>query len=94
MLLVSCYDNKMKTGLLARIDGLFEAQFHRQALRDHRTHPPDSWLSRCGGSTPQVQSAHELIKGSELHIMQECKQWAPGEKPEEFSRVVLNFLDR
>ena len=42
----------------------------------------------------QIQRAHELIKGSELSIMQECKHWAPGEKPEEFSRVVLEFLDR
>ena len=42
----------------------------------------------------QIQRAHELIKGSELYIMQECRHWAPGEKPEEFSRVVLNFLDR
>ncbi len=43
---------------------------------------------------PPVQRAHELIKGSELYIMQECKHWAPSEKPEEFSRVVLEFLDR
>ncbi len=43
---------------------------------------------------PPVQRAHELIKGSELYIMQECKHWAPGEKPEEFSRAVLEFLDR
>lgn len=40
---------------------------------------------------PQIQRADELIKGSELYIMQECKHWAPGEKPEEFSRVVLDF---
>ena len=42
----------------------------------------------------QVQRAHELIKGSELYIMQECRHWPQGEKPEEFNRVVLNFLDR
>ena len=42
---------------------------------------------------PPVQRAHELIKGSELYIMQECRHWAPGEKPEVFSHVVLNFLD-
>jgi pimeloyl-ACP methyl ester carboxylesterase len=41
-----------------------------------------------------VQHAHELIKGSELYIMQECRHWPQGEKPEEFNRVVLNFLDR
>ena len=42
----------------------------------------------------QVQRAHELIKGSELYIMQECRHWPQGEKPEEFNRVVLSFLDR
>jgi pimeloyl-ACP methyl ester carboxylesterase len=42
----------------------------------------------------QVQRAHELIKGSELYIMQECRHWPQGEKPEEFNRVVLNFLYR
>ena len=41
-----------------------------------------------------VQRAHELIKGSELSIMQECKHWPQGEKPEEFNRVVLNVLGR
>jgi pimeloyl-ACP methyl ester carboxylesterase len=42
---------------------------------------------------PPVQRAHELIKGSLVYIMQECRHWAQGEKPEEFSHVVLNFLD-
>jgi pimeloyl-ACP methyl ester carboxylesterase len=42
----------------------------------------------------QVQRAHELIKGSELYIIQECRHWPQGEKPEEFNRVVLDFLDR
>jgi pimeloyl-ACP methyl ester carboxylesterase len=43
---------------------------------------------------PQVQRAHELIKGSELYIMQDCRHWPQGEKPEELTRVVLDFLDR
>ena len=43
---------------------------------------------------PPVQRAHELIKGSELYSMQECRHWAPGEKPAEFSRVVLECLNR
>ena len=43
---------------------------------------------------PPVQRAHELIEGSELYIMQECRHWAPGEKPEEFNHVVMEFLDR
>lgn len=42
----------------------------------------------------QIQHAHDLIKDSELYIMQECRHWPQGEKPEEFNRVVLNFLDR
>ncbi len=43
---------------------------------------------------PPVQRAHKLIEGSELYIMQECRHWVPGEKPEEFSRVMMEFLDR
>lgn len=43
---------------------------------------------------PKAQHAHELIKGSELYIMQDCRHWPQGEKPEEFNRVVLDFLDR
>lgn len=42
----------------------------------------------------QVQRAHELLKGSDLYIMQDCRHWPQGEKPEEFNRVVLDFLDR
>jgi pimeloyl-ACP methyl ester carboxylesterase len=40
-----------------------------------------------------VQRAHALIPHSQLYIMQECRHWPQGEKPEEFSRVVGNFLD-
>jgi pimeloyl-ACP methyl ester carboxylesterase len=40
-----------------------------------------------------VQRAHALISNSELYIMQECRYWPQGEKPEEFSRVVGSFLD-
>lgn len=40
-----------------------------------------------------AQRAHSLIKNSELYIMQECRHWPQREKPEEFNRVVSNFLD-
>ena len=40
-----------------------------------------------------VQRAHTLIPHSQLYIMQECRHWPQGEKPEEFTRVVANFLD-
>ena len=40
-----------------------------------------------------VQRAHELVTNSQLYIMQGCRHWPQGEKPEEFSSVVGNFLD-
>ena len=39
-----------------------------------------------------IQRAHMLIPNSQLSIMQECRHWPQGEKPEEFTRVVGNFL--
>lgn len=39
-----------------------------------------------------AQRAHALMPNSELSIMQECRHWPQGEKPEEFNRVVGNFL--
>jgi len=40
-----------------------------------------------------AQRAHALIKHSELLIMQECKHWPQREKPDEFNRIVANFLN-
>lgn len=40
-----------------------------------------------------VQRANALIPNSKLSIMQECRHWPPGEKPEEFTYVVESFLD-
>lgn len=40
-----------------------------------------------------VERTHRLIPDSQLYIMQECRHWPQGEKPEEFTRVVENFLD-
>lgn len=40
-----------------------------------------------------AKRACTLISHSHLHIMQECKHWPQREKPEEFRRVVGNFLD-
>jgi pimeloyl-ACP methyl ester carboxylesterase len=42
----------------------------------------------------QVERAHRLIKGSELYVMQDCRHWPMEEQPEEFNRIVLDFLDR
>ncbi len=39
-----------------------------------------------------ARKARELIKNSELYIVPQTRHWPPGEKPEEFSRVVLKFL--
>jgi pimeloyl-ACP methyl ester carboxylesterase len=39
-----------------------------------------------------VERAHRLIPDSQLYIMQECRHWPQGEKPEEFTRVVEKFL--
>lgn len=36
--------------------------------------------------------AHTLIKGSELHVFQECGHLPPRENPDEFNRVVSSFL--
>ena len=40
-----------------------------------------------------AQRAHALMPNSELYIMQGCRHWPQGEKPEEFNRVVGDFLD-
>ncbi|GHO42412.1 alpha/beta fold hydrolase [Ktedonospora formicarum] len=39
-----------------------------------------------------AERAHELIPHSQLSIMQECKHWPQREDPEEFNRIVGNFL--
>ncbi len=39
-----------------------------------------------------AQRAATLIPNAELYIMQECRHWPQREKPEEFSRVVGEFL--
>lgn len=40
-----------------------------------------------------AQRAHSLLKNSQLSIMQECRHWPQREKPEEFIRIVQDFLD-
>ncbi len=35
-----------------------------------------------------------ILKNSELYIVPETRHWSQGEKPEEFNRVVLNFLQK
>ncbi|MEG6521938.1 alpha/beta fold hydrolase [Desulfotomaculum sp. 1211_IL3151] len=39
-----------------------------------------------------AQQAHQMIKGSQLYLMEGCKHWAQKERPEEFSQVVSTFL--
>lgn len=45
---------------------------------------PVSWARR----------AHTLIKDSELHVFPQCGHWLTLEKPEDFNRVVSEFLAR
>jgi pimeloyl-ACP methyl ester carboxylesterase len=38
--------------------------------------------------------AHQLIKGSQLHISEDAGHWAQREKPEEFMQVLTQFLEQ
>lgn len=39
-----------------------------------------------------ARRAHQLIRNSELVVLEGCGHWPPREKPEEFNRVVVEFL--
>lgn len=39
-----------------------------------------------------TEEAHRRINGSKLHMLQDCGHWAHREMPEEFNRVVEEFL--
>ncbi len=41
-----------------------------------------------------AREAHAHVKNSQLYIMSECKHWPMRDKPEEFNRVVAEFLSR
>jgi len=43
-------------------------------------------------SIADARRARALIKNSELYIVPQTKHWPQGEKPEEFTRVALQFL--
>ncbi len=45
-----------------------------------------------GVSLTCAVEAHRLIKGSQLHIIEDSGHWPQREKPEEFIRTVINFL--
>ena len=40
-----------------------------------------------------AQKAHELIPGSQLYVLKDCGHWSQREMPEEFNRIVGDFLD-
>ena len=39
-----------------------------------------------------ARQAHERVKGSRLHVMQGCLHWPMRDRPEEFNRVLGEFL--
>jgi pimeloyl-ACP methyl ester carboxylesterase len=41
-----------------------------------------------------ARRAHERLAGSELRVLQGCSHWPPRECPDEFNRVVADFLAR
>ncbi len=41
-----------------------------------------------------AQRAHERLPDSELRVLRGCGHWPPRECPEEFNRVVTDFLAR
>lgn len=41
-----------------------------------------------------ARKAQRLIAGSELRVLPECGHWPPRERPEEFNRIVAEFLAR
>lgn len=40
-----------------------------------------------------ARRAHERIQGSQLAVLEGCRHWPQREKPEEFTRLVLDFLE-
>lgn len=39
-----------------------------------------------------AQEAHRRVKNSQLHVMMGCKHWPMRDRPEEFNRVLIEFL--
>lgn len=39
-----------------------------------------------------AQQAHKRVKGSRLHVMQGCLHWPMRDRPDEFNRVMAEFL--
>ncbi len=50
--------------------------------------------TRHNPTTPwQVgEQAHGIIRGSTFHVMEDCGHWPQWEQPEEFNRLMLDFL--
>jgi pimeloyl-ACP methyl ester carboxylesterase len=38
------------------------------------------------------RQAHQIIAGSKLHVLKNCGHWPQRDCPEEFNRVVKDFL--
>jgi pimeloyl-ACP methyl ester carboxylesterase len=41
-----------------------------------------------------ARRAHELLSDSELRVLRDCGHWPPREYPDEFNRLVADFLAR
>lgn len=41
-----------------------------------------------------AEHAHESIQGSEIYLMKGCKHWPQKERPDEFTKVIKNFLSK
>lgn len=42
----------------------------------------------------RARQAHQLIRDSQLHVIADCGHWPQREKPDEFNRLLLQFLVR
>ena len=58
---------------------------------------PTLWFTAIATACVPVEwarRAHERLPDSELRVLQGCGHWPPRECPDEFNRVVTDFLAR
>ncbi len=72
--------NGLKTDLSARLGEVVAPTLLLHGDRDRVV--PVEWARR----------AHERLADSELHVLQGCGHWPPREYPDNFNRVVADFL--